>query len=163
MPPYYVIGRPTPEKRITPLPPPPPEYNVTGIDYGQRRHLTYRGPLLAIHSHVVLTRPANSNVESSIAQAETMLGVAAEFGIERRLYHVPTPGLPPLREHFDERLAFNGSIAKKSLEETDEAVFARLERFLELGVVLLKFRSAPRGRDRGLVVDAPWRIEAIRR
>ncbi len=38
-----------------------------------------------------------------------------------------------------------------------------LDRFLELGVTIIKFWSAPRGRDRGLFVDAPWRIEAAQR
>src|SRR4029077_7715804 len=60
------------------------------------------------------------------------------------------------------RLAFNGSISKK-LDEPDEAAYRLLDRFLELGVRIIKFWAAPRGRDRGLIVDAPWRIEAARR
>jgi hypothetical protein len=32
-----------------------------------------------------------------------------------------------------------------------------------LGVAIVKFWSAPRGRERGLLVDAPWRVKAARR
>ena len=51
----------------------------------------------------------------------------------------------------------------KKLDEPDDAAARLLERFLELGVVMLKFWAAPRGRERGLFVDAPWRIDAARR
>ena len=60
------------------------------------------------------------------------------------------------------RIGFNGSIAKK-LDEPEDAAYRLLDRFLAQGVGLIKFWSAPRGRDRGLFVDAPWRIEAARR
>ena len=61
-----------------------------------------------------------------------------------------------------DRIGFNGSILKK-LEEPDEVAYRLLDRFLELGVEMIKFWAAPRGRERGLFVDAPWRIEAARR
>jgi hypothetical protein len=70
--------------------------------------------------------------------------------------------IPPLRERFGARIGFNGPIAKK-LEEPDEVVYRLLERFVELGVGMIKFWAAPRGRDRGLFVDAPWRVESARR
>ena len=60
------------------------------------------------------------------------------------------------------RIGFNGPIAKK-LEEPEDVAYRLLDRFLELGVEIIKFWAAPRGRDRGLFVDAPWRIEAARR
>ena len=34
-----------------------PEYNVTGIDYADRRHLHYQGPIIDFHAHVMITRP----------------------------------------------------------------------------------------------------------
>ena len=34
---------------------------------------------------------------------------------------------------------------------------------MELGIKMVKLWSAPRGRERGLYVDAPWRIEAVKR
>jgi predicted TIM-barrel fold metal-dependent hydrolase len=71
--------------------------------------------------------------------------------------------IPPLRERFGAALGFNGSIMKKAVDEPDDAVYRLLDRFLELGVEIIKFWSAPRGRERGLIVDAPWRIEAARR
>ena len=56
-------------------PPGSPEYNVTGIDYNQRDHLRYRGPLIDLHAHVMLTRPGDprdgqpgANAGPSIAQ-----------------------------------------------------------------------------------------------
>src|SRR5207244_6715489 len=48
-------------------------------------------------------------------------------------------------------------------DEPDAAAYQLLDRFLEQGVKIIKFWSAPRGRERGLFVDAPWRIEAARR
>ena len=68
-----------------------PEHNVTGIDYGDRRHFRYRGPLIDIHAHVFQTRPgdppngppAGAGPGASLEQAETMLAVAEEFGVVR--------------------------------------------------------------------------------
>jgi hypothetical protein len=91
-----------------------------------------------------------------------MLDVAREFGVERIYSMCPPDDIEPLRERFGSRLGFNGSIAKK-LDEPDDVAYRLLDRFLGLGVEMLKFWSAPRGRDRGLFVDAPWRIEAARR
>jgi predicted TIM-barrel fold metal-dependent hydrolase len=149
----------------------PPEHNVTGIDYAKRAHLTYRGPLIDVHSHVMLTRPddpANGPPKgtgpgASIAQAETMLEVAAEFGIARTITMCGPDDIPPLRARFGDQIGFNGSIHKRSLEEPDDAAYRLLDQYLELGVEILKFWSAPRGRERGLFVDAPWRIEAAKR
>jgi hypothetical protein len=149
----------------------PPEHNVTGIDYSQRGHLTYSGPLIDLHSHVLVTRPddpANgppkgSGPGGSIAQAKVMLEVAAEFGIARTITMCFADDIPILRERFGDRLGFNGSIAKKSADAPDDEAYKLLDRFLELGVEIIKFWSAPRGRERGLLVDAPWRIEAARR
>ena len=43
------------------------------------------------------------------------------------------------------------------------SAYQLLERFLELGVNMIKLWSALRGVDRGLFVDAPWRIECVKR
>jgi hypothetical protein len=149
----------------------PPEYNVTGIDYGDRNHLRYTGPLIDVHAHVTVTRPSDPNngppsgtgPGASVEQAETMLEVAEEFGVARTYSMCFPDDIPILRERFDTRLGFNGSIAKKQADEPDEVVYRLLDRLLELGVEIIKFWSAPRGRERGLLVDAPWRIEAARR
>jgi predicted TIM-barrel fold metal-dependent hydrolase len=74
----------------------------------------------------------------------------------------PADDIPPLRERFGPRLGFNGPISKK-LDEPEDVAYRLLDRFFQLGVEILKFWSAPRGRDRGLFVDAPWRIEVARR
>jgi predicted TIM-barrel fold metal-dependent hydrolase len=149
----------------------PAEHNVTGLDYSGRRHLRYTGPpLIDIHAHVMLTRPTDppkgppvgTGPGASSDQAATMLEVAAEFGIARTYSMCPPDDIPVLRERFGERLGFNGSIVKKP-EEPDEAAYQLLDRFLELGVEIIKFWAAPRGRERGLYVDAPWRVEAVRR
>jgi hypothetical protein len=149
----------------------PPEHNVTGIDYSDRRHFRYTGPpLIDIHAHVLQTRatdpsngpPSGTGPGASVEQAVTMLDVAQEFGVSR-VYSMCFPDdIPPLRERLGSRIGFNGSIQKK-LDEPEEVAYRLLDRFLELGVELLKFWSAPRGRERGLFVDAPWRIEAARR
>jgi hypothetical protein len=91
-----------------------------------------------------------------------MLDVAAEFGIVRTYTMCLPDDIPALRERFGDRLGFNGPIAKK-LDEPDDAAYRLLDRFVSLGVSMIKFWSAPRGRERGLFVDAPWRIESAKR
>jgi hypothetical protein len=149
----------------------PPEHNVTGIDYSDRRHFRYAGPpLLDIHSHVMLTRPTDrtdglpgTELGATTEQAAQMLNVATEFGVGRIYTMCPAEDIAPLRERFADRLGYNGSISKKSLDEPDDAAYRLLDRFLDGGVEIIKFWAAPRGRDRGLIVDAPWRVEAARR
>jgi hypothetical protein len=148
-----------------------PEHNVTGIDYNNRSHLTYAGPLIDLHAHVMVTRPDDppnappkgTGPGASIAQAETMLDVSVEFGIQRTITMCLPDDIPILRERFGNRLGFNGIISKKSIEEPDDAAYRVLDKYLEYGVEMIKFWSAPRGRERGLFVDAPWRIELAKR
>ncbi|HVS37552.1 MAG TPA: amidohydrolase family protein [Gemmataceae bacterium] len=143
----------------------PPEHNVTGQDFADRRHLHYAGPIIDVHSHVMRTRPPESkdDAEWSVAQAETMLHVAAEFGVVQTYTMCPPEDIAPLRQRFGDRLRFNGPISKKALDSPDDEAYQLLDRFLEADVDVIKFWAAPRGRDRGLFVDAPWRIEAARR
>jgi hypothetical protein len=91
-----------------------------------------------------------------------MLDVAAAFGVERIWSMCPPEDIAPLRQRFGDRLHFTGSITRKA-DDLDDAPLRLLDRFLEQGVDMLKFWSAPRGHERGLYVDAPWRIEAARR
>jgi len=146
-----------------------PEHNVTGIDYDDRRHFRYNGPpLLDIHAHVMLTWPTEppelaGTGEGSLEQAETMLEVAAEFHVGRIYSMCPAEDIPRLRQRFGDRLGFNGLVSRSSVDEPDEAVYRRLDEYLAAGVEIIKFWAAPRGRDRGLFVDAPWRVEAARR
>jgi hypothetical protein len=146
------------------------EHNVTGVDFNDRRHFRYAGPIIDAHAHVMCTRPPEGNeaapgpplAEGLLDQARAMLAVAKEFGIVLTYTMCPPEDIPPLREEFGPALAFNGSIVKKP-DEPDDAAYRLLDRFLEQGVALIKFWAAPRGRERGLFVDAPWRIEAARR
>jgi hypothetical protein len=148
----------------------PPEHNKTGQDFGDRGHFRYQGPpLIDVHAHVFQTRPTDpkdgppsTGPGGSTEQAALMLQVAEEFHIGRIYSMCPAEDIPILRERFGDRLGFNGSIVKK-LDEPDDVAYRLLDRFLELGVSMLKLWSAPRGRERGLFVDAPWRIEAVKR
>jgi hypothetical protein len=148
----------------------PPEHNVTGIDYSDRAHLRYAGPLIDIHCHVMQTRPndppngppVGTGPGASVTQAELMLEVAEKFGVRKVYSMCPPDDIGPLREVLGPRIGFNGPIWKKP-DEPDDAAYRLLDRFLELGVEIIKFWGAPRGRERGLIVDAPWRIEAARR
>jgi predicted TIM-barrel fold metal-dependent hydrolase len=142
------------------------EHNVTGLDYLDRRHFRYAGPpLLDVHAHVTPTRPAEAKEGEvgALEQAETMREVAAEFGVARVWTMCPPEDIGPLRARFGDWLAFNGSISKKTIDEPDDAAYRLLDQFLEQGVTIIKFWAAPRGRERGLFVDAPWRREAVRR
>jgi hypothetical protein len=144
---------------------PPPEHNVTGLDYDDRRH--FRAgvpPLLDVHAHVMLTRPPDAPEGSpgDLAQAEAMLATADDFGVVRTWSMCPVDDIAPLRERFGRKIAFNGPISKKP-DEPDDVAYRLLDRFLAAGVDLLKFWGAPRGRERGLFLDAPWRLEAARR
>jgi len=148
-----------------------PEHNVTGMDYALRSHLVYSGPpIIDVHAHVLQTRPTDPKEGPPPAygpgattdQASTMLEAAGEFGI-CRVYSMCFPDdIKPLRERLGDRIAFIGSIQKK-LDEPDDVAYRLLDRFLQQGIELLKFWSAPRGRERGLFVDAPWRIETAKR
>jgi predicted TIM-barrel fold metal-dependent hydrolase len=148
----------------------PPEYNVTGIDYAQRSHLTYRGPIIDFHAHVMVTRPGDQpnapptgvGPGASAEQAQSMIAVGKEFGVRKTLTMCHVNDIPMLKEASGADLLFNGMINKKP-DEPDDVAYRLLDRFLELGARAIKFWSAPRGRDRGLVVDAPWRIEAAKR
>jgi hypothetical protein len=92
-----------------------------------------------------------------------MLQTAGHFGITQTVSMCPPEDIPLLRARFGSCLEFNGSIGKKTLDEADDEAYRTLDQFLELGVKIIKFWAAPRGRERGLFVDAPWRIEAARR
>ena len=150
----------------------PPEYNVTHQDYADRAHFrTDVPPIIDFHWHVMQTRPPadksrhkpDNKAVPSLDQAEEMLSVAAEFGIARVVTMCPPEDIAPLRERFGERLSFNGSITKKAIDSPDDEAYRLLDQFLAAGVKLLKFWSAPRGRERGLHVNAPSRAEAARR
>jgi predicted TIM-barrel fold metal-dependent hydrolase len=148
-----------------------PEYNVTGQDYGDRQHFRYTGPLIDIHAHVMLTRPGDppsgppvgEGPGASSDQAAVMLDAAQEFGVIKTYSMCPPDDMPVLRERFGLRLGFNGSLSKKHSDDPDDVAYRLLDRFLEEGVEILKLWSAPRGRERGLFVNAPWRIECLRR
>ncbi len=81
---------------------------------------------------------------------------------ERTYTMCPPQDIPPLRERFGPLLGFNGHIHKR-LDEPDDAAYRVLDAFLEQGVEMIKFWSPPRACDEGLFVDAPWRLETIRR
>ena len=149
----------------------PPEYNATGHDYARREHFTYAGlPIIDIHTHVTMTSPQDKAAgpaggwgeQGSSESAAMMLDVAAEFGIGLTVSMCPPQDIAPLRARLGDRLIFNGMINKKP-DEPDDAAYRNLDQFLAAGVKMVKLWSAPRGRERGLLVDAPWRIVALRR
>ncbi len=148
-----------------------PEHNMTGHDYGQRDHFTYAGPpIIDIHSHVTMTDPEDKAAgpaggwgdKGSSDSAAMMLEVAKTFNIGVTVTMCPPQDIAPLRVRLGDRLLFNGMINKKP-DEPDDSAYRLLDQFLEGGVKIVKLWSAPRGRERGLLIDAPWRLEALRR
>ncbi|OWK37458.1 amidohydrolase family protein [Fimbriiglobus ruber] len=145
---------------------PLPEYNVTGQDFGQREHLGYSGPpIIDIHAHVTMTNPVEKTDEPASwvsNAAELMLATATELGIARTYSMCPPQDIAPLRERLGRAISFNGMITKKP-DEPDDAAYRTLDLFLQAGIEIVKLWAAPRGRDRGLLLDTPWRIEALTR
>ena len=91
-----------------------------------------------------------------------MLAVAREFGVARIYTMCPVEDIPPLRG-ASARCSASTAASPRKADDPDDAPARLVDRFLAEGVEILKFWSAPRGRERGLFVDAPWRIEAARR
>jgi predicted TIM-barrel fold metal-dependent hydrolase len=150
--------------------PAPPEHNVTGIDYSDRRHFRFAGPIIDVHAHVMVTRPDEPKIGPPVGgsggstdQAAAMLDIGRSFGIVKTYSMCLPEDIPPLRERFGKAIAFNGPISKHKAQDPDEEAYRLLDQFLELGVEIIKFWSAPRGRERGLFVDAPWRVESVKR
>src|SRR4051812_42358382 len=149
----------------------PPEHNVTGHDYSRREHFTYVGPpIIDFHAHVTMTSPEDKSggpaggwgEKGSSDSAAMMLEVAEEFGINLTVSMCPPQDIAPLRARLGDRILFNGMINKKP-DEPDDAAYRNLDQFLEAGIKVVKLWSAPRGRGRGLLVDAPGGIEPLRR
>src|SRR5437763_632381 len=118
------------------------EHNVTGVDFNDRLHFRYAGPIIDAHAHVTCTRPPEGKEappepaaappapeDHPLDQARAMLAVAREFGIVQTYSMCPPEDIPPLREEFGPALAFNGSIVKKP-DEPDDAAYRLLDRFL---------------------------------
>ena len=107
----------------------------------------------------MLTR---DGTDPGLFQAEQLLAVAEEFDVSLVWTMSPPEDVPPLRARFGPRLGFNGFISR-SPEETDEGAYRLLDRFLEQGVGLIKLWASPRAGKGGLFLDAPWRVEVVRR
>jgi predicted TIM-barrel fold metal-dependent hydrolase len=146
-----------------------PEHNQTGQDYSLRSDFAYTGPIIDFHSHVTMTAPTDqpngpaggAGAAGSTEQAELMLEEAAAFGITRTITMCPLADIVPLHERFGRTLGFNAMINKKP-EDTEKEVLLELEKFLAAGIEMVKLWSAPRGRERGYYVNAPWRIAALK-
>lgn len=156
---------------MTTVPDATPEHNVTGLDYALQDHLTYVGPpIIDFHAHVTMTAPEDKAAgpaggygpQGSSDAAALMMDTAAEFGIDWTVTMCPPQDIAPLRDRLGDRLLFNGMIGKKP-DEPDDAAYRLLDQFLAAGIKIVKLWAAPRGRDRGLLVDTPWRIESLRR
>src|SRR5947209_14247926 len=86
----------------------PLEHNVTGVNFADRRHFRYSGPIIDIHAHVFQTRPEDpkdgpplgAGPNASLDQAALMLEVAREFGIAKIYSMCPPDDILPLRERF---------------------------------------------------------------
>ena len=137
-----------------------PEYNLTDQDYSEHRPPVLSGAAdrrFSFARHARLPPEGKDATEGPLDQATTMFAVAEEFGVGQICTMCPPEDIAPLRERFGDRIAFNGPIHKLKIDDPDDSVYRLLDRFLAAGVIMLKFWSAPRGRERGLFVDAPWR------
>ncbi|VTS00395.1 amidohydrolase family protein [Tuwongella immobilis] len=146
-----------------------PEWNRTGHDFSQRQHLHYTGPIYDLHAHVTMTAPSDqaagpaggAGAAGSADSAARMLDIGQQYHVIQTVSMCPPQDIVPLRERLGDRIRFNGMINKKP-EEPDSAAIDLVDRFLEAGIEIVKLWAAPRGRDRGLTLDPPWRIAALR-
>ena len=148
------------------------ECNITEIDFADRSHLRFTGPIIDIHAHLFLTRASDPPTgppigrgpgpEASLIAAETMLDVASSFGIVHTVTMCLPEEIPIFQEHFGDKVGFNCWIGKKPADP-DGSAYKTLDQFLTHGVSLIKLWAAPRGRDWGMTLDTPWRVECVKR
>ena len=100
----------------------PPEHNVTGRT--SPTAATSATPARSSTSTPTSCAPGRTDSKDdsdwAVAQAETMLASAAEFGVVQTYSMCPPEDIPPLRQRFGDRLRFNGPISKKALDEPDD-------------------------------------------
>lgn len=136
------------------------DHNLYGLDYQNQSHLHNRdGVLIDVHTHVHLS---NGKHEAEFLQAEQVVSVAQEFGVRCIWSMSPARDIPRLRERFGDLFVFNGYIDKSS-GEPDSGVFRRLEEYFEAGVKIVKLWAGPRAGRTNFQLDAPWRVQVVRR
>ena len=149
-----------------------PEYNVTGQDYSDESHFRYLGPpLIDIHAHVMQTRPDDpptgqppeNGKGATTDQAALHARGRPRPGYHSNLHHVSAGGYSASAGTLRRFPVLQWPHWQKTLDEPDDAAYRLLDQFLAQGVKIIKFWAPPRGRERGLFVDAPWRIEAAKR
>jgi len=138
----------------------PIDHNLHGQDYQNRAHLRHRnGGLIDVHAHMHLMK---GKLETETFQAELLVNVALEFGVRCLWTMSPSDHIVRLKERFGDLLIFNGYI-DKATQEPDDAVYRRLDQYLEAGVRIIKLWAGPKPRGRDALLDVPWRFEIVRR
>jgi hypothetical protein len=117
----------------------PIDHNLHGQDYQNRAHLRYQnGGLIDVHAHLHLMK---GKLETETFQAELLVNVALEFGVRCLWTMSPSDHIVRLKERFGDLLIFNGYI-DKATQEPDDAVYRRLDQYLEAGVYAPQRRAA---------------------
>ena len=89
---------------------------------------------------------------------------AAEFGVIQTVTMCPLDDIVPLRDKFGDRLVFNGHDQQE--EPSTTATTTPIARWSDFWSSASRSSSSGRRRaavERGLFIDAPWRIEAVKR
>lgn len=141
--------------------PPPPDENLTGVDYARdRQHLRWDRPIVDIHAHVHLAGPESGT--ATIEPVAAMFRQARSFGVVCTLAMSPVDQFKQLREALGDQIQFNIMVSKKP-DEPDLAPIARLEKAAELGACCAKLWAAPSGHERSLRLLESYRREALTR
>ncbi len=132
--------------------------NRLGLDYRREAaRFRYRGPIWDVHTHI-----------NTRHTAELYFEVADLYGIEHTFSMTQLEHVDEIREAFGDRIEFiavPNYLAKDEPETFTTDWLRRIKAFRAKGSRVIKFWSAPRGRDMAsdaLLLDSPIRREGMR-
>lgn len=131
--------------------------NRLGLDYRyEASMLPFKAPIIDAHIHLW-----------GLQAARDYFRVADWFGVTQAWSQTPLKDVPAIKAQFGDRVHF---VAVPDYAQKDDPAtfttrwFDDIEKFIELGARMIKFWSAPRGRDihPSLPLDSPERQQAMK-
>lgn len=131
--------------------------NRLGLDYQhEAAMLPWKMPIIDAHTHIW-----------GIEAARDYFRIAKWFGVTQTWSQTPLKDVPEIAAEFGDRIHF---VAVPDYSQKDDPAtfttkwFSDIEKFAELGSKMIKFWSAPRGRDihPSMTLDSPERAHAMK-